>query len=157
MTTVLYLGLTFDLKVKCHGTKQKPIYDLLSVYNTTWISISRSFQDSCRFYFGLRTLTSRGQTPHPILTIFKKLLEGIICDMWPKDEVPASNTLDARVLIVTNTDKCDPLHDSCSSLWVFPLMTWLFLLLKIDMRHGTPLGGPYSENQTHPLRITKVV
>ena len=26
MTTVLYLHcLTFDLKVKCHGTKQKPI------------------------------------------------------------------------------------------------------------------------------------
>ena len=100
--------MTFDpwFKVKYHGTKQKPIYDFLYAYNTSGASISHSFLDiwekspfesvslvvfekTADFTWKLWTLTFRGQTPTLIPTIFNKLWEGIIGDMWSEDEIPA--------------------------------------------------------------------
>ena len=64
-------------------------------------------------------MTPRGQTPHPIPTIFNRLLEGAKVDMYPENEVPASKTVDGRVLTDrqthTQTHKHDRKHDSCSS------------------------------------------
>ena len=52
----------------------------------------------------LYTLTSRGQSPHPNSTIFNRLLEGTIVDIYPKNGVFASKTVDARVLTDRQTD-----------------------------------------------------
>ena len=70
------------------------------------------------------TLTPGGQTPHPIPTIFNRLLEGAKVDMYPENEVPASKTVDGRVPTDSHahtqtdrqTDRRDQLHDSCPSL-----------------------------------------
>ena len=44
----------------------------------------------------LQTLTSGGQTPHPILTIFYKLPEGTLANMLAENKDPALKTVGAR-------------------------------------------------------------
>ena len=65
-------------------------------------------------------MTSGGQTPYPISTIFYRLLEGTIGDVYIKDEVPAPKIVDGRVMTDRHTDRHidrhDQLHDSCPSL-----------------------------------------
>ena len=43
-------------------------------------------------------MTSRGQTPHQISTIFNRLLERAIVDIYSKNEVAASKIVNGRVL-----------------------------------------------------------
>ena len=53
---------------------------------------------------GLRSLTSRGQTPHPISTIFDRLRERTIDHMLTENEDAALKTVDARLLTDRQTD-----------------------------------------------------
>ena len=50
-------------------------------------------------------MTSGGQTPYPISTIFNRLLEGTIGDVYIKDEVPASKVVDGRVVTDRHTHR----------------------------------------------------
>ena len=49
-------------------------------------------------------MTSRGQTPHPISTIFNRLLEGAVVDIYTKNQVAASKIVNGRVLTDRQTD-----------------------------------------------------
>ena len=50
-------------------------------------------------------MTSRGQTPYPISTIFNRLPEGTIGDMLTMNEDAALKTVDAGLLTDRHTDK----------------------------------------------------
>ena len=68
----------------------------------------------------VRTLTSRGQSPYSISTIFNMLPEGIIDNVWTEDEEAAFKTVGAgpRTDRQTHrqTHRHDRFYDSCPSL-----------------------------------------
>ena len=70
---------------------------------------------------GLQTLTSRGQTPCPISTIFNRLPEGTIGNIVTENEEAALKNVGARqrtdlhTHTHTQTHRHDQFHDSCPS------------------------------------------
>ena len=52
----------------------------------------------------LRTLTSRGQTPYPISTIFNRLPEGTIDNIYTENEEAALKTVGAGLRTDRQTD-----------------------------------------------------
>ena len=80
--------LTFDLGSRSNfmAPKESPymIFYMSTIQMETLSLIV--FEKSADFTMELWTLTSRGQTPHPISIIFNRLLEGAIVDMYPKNE-----------------------------------------------------------------------
>ena len=53
----------------------------------------------------LRTLTSRGQTPYPISTIFNRLPEGTIDNIYTENEEAALKTVGAGPRTDRHTDR----------------------------------------------------
>ena len=66
------------------------------------------------FYYseggGLRTLTSGGQTPYPISTIFNRLPEGTIDDTMVENEEAALKTVGAGLHTDRHTDRQTDRH-----------------------------------------------
>ena len=71
----------------------------------------------------LQTLTSGGQTPSPISTIFNRFPEGTMSNIYTQYEVPTSKIVGSSLFTDIHTDRQtdrhthrhDRKHDSCPS------------------------------------------